>query len=532
MTDKGRADKTRAEHERVAQAVAPGEPGQDVAAFYLAAIVESSDDAIIGKTLDGTITSWNRAAERLYGYTAEEVIGRSISIIIPPERSGEFAEIMRTLAAGRRADHLETVRRRKDGTLLNVSLTVSPIRNARGELVGASALARDITDMFEVRRALERSEQSLREADRRKDEFLATLAHELRNPLAPIRNTSELLRIAGDDPEQRKRALDVLDPQVRQMVRLIDDLMDVSRISRGRIELRKQRMSLTTAIDSALETSRPLIDAAGHELTVDLPAEPLWVDGDTTRLAQVFANLLNNAAKYTERGRIGIIARCEGERAIVSVRDSGIGIAAEALPHIFEMFAQVDRSLERAQGGLGIGLSLVRALVEMHGGTVEAHSDGKGKGSELVVALPLLRGDAPAERASEPADKPPLSRHKCRILVVDDNADSADSLAAMLEMLGHDVCIAYDGLAAIDEAVKFDPAVVLLDIGLPELNGYEVARRIRREKNGSKMLLIAMTGWGQDEDKDRATEAGFDLHMTKPLDPMALERVLDDHVRC
>ncbi|HEY1376487.1 MAG TPA: PAS domain S-box protein [Gemmataceae bacterium] len=369
-----------------------------------------------------------------------------------------------------------------------------------------------------------RAEEALKDADRRKDEFLATLAHELRNPLAPMRNALQVIQLAGGDVAAVGQAREMMERQMRHMVRLVDDLLDVSRITRGKLELRKQRVDLAAVVRTAVETSRPLVEAAGHHLTITLPPQPVFVDGDPVRLAQVFANLLNNAAKYTDRGgSIRLTAERQGSDAVVSVRDSGLGIPREMLGKVFELFTQVDSTLEKAQGGLGIGLTLVRRLAEMHGGSVEAHSEGLGKGSEFTVRLPaLFVAPARDERAAE--ENTPSSRR--RILVVDDNRDSAISLGMMLQLMGNEVRTAHDGLEAVQAAEVFRPDVVLLDIGLPKLNGYEAARRIRDEAWGRDMVLIAVTGWGQEEDKRRSKEAGFNFHMVKPVEPAALEKLL------
>jgi signal transduction histidine kinase len=371
--------------------------------------------------------------------------------------------------------------------------------------------------------------EELRESDRHKDEFLATLAHELRNPLAPIRNALQVMRLARNDPSALESSEAIIERQVQQMVRLIDDLLDLSRISRGKIELRKERVDLSEVLKSAIETSRPLIEECGHQLTVNLPAEPVPLNADLTRLAQVFLNLLNNSAKYTERGgQIWLSAERQDDTVVVRVRDNGAGIPPQMLPRIFEMFTQVDRSLERAQGGLGIGLTLVRRLVEMHGGSVEAHSEGTGKGSEFIVRLFVARNaglENPSE-GSNGGDAGPAGRRH-RILVVDDNQDAANSLAMLLRMKGHDVRTAYDGLEAVDAAATHKPDVVLLDVGLPRLNGFDVARRIREGESQGHVVLVALTGWGHDEDRRRSKEAGFDHHMVKPADPAALDRVLE-----
>jgi CheY-like chemotaxis protein len=318
-----------------------------------------------------------------------------------------------------------------------------------------------------------------------------------------------------------------MERQLQQLVRLIDDLLDVSRITRGKLILRKERADLATVLRNAVEISRPLIEAAGHELTVTLPNEPIPVDADVTRLAQVFSNLLNNAAKYTDRGgRVWLTVEREGSAAVVTVKDTGVGIPAEHLPHVFEMFAQVDRSLERSQGGLGLGLAVVRRLVELHGGKVAAHSEGPDKGSAFVVRLPVSDG-GPAERQPPTAEGgSKAAGRQFKVLVVDDNADTAASLSTMLRIMGHDVCTAHDGAQAVDAAAAYRPDMVLLDIGLPKLNGYEAARRIREQPWGKAMKLIALTGWGQEEDRRRAKEAGFDEHVVKPVEPAALEQLL------
>ena len=413
--------------------------------------------------------------------------------------------------------------RRHDGAMRWHLSRALPVRDEQGRVVRWFGTNTDITDR-------RRMEEELKEADRRKDEFLATLAHELRNPLAPIRNGLQIMRRAGDDKEAVEEARGLMERQLQQMVRLIDDLLDVSRITRNRLALRKERIELATVVQDALDTSRPHIEASGHELAVTLPPRPIHVNADPTRLAQVFSNLLNNAAKYTEPGgRIALTAEREGSDVVVRVGDTGIGIPAEMLPRIFEMFTQVDRSLERSQGGLGIGLTLVRRLVELHGGSIEARSGGHGLGSEFVVRLPAI--------AIPPAQELPPSNGEGRgivapkgrrILVVDDNKDSATSMGRLLGMLGHEIRTAHDGQAAVDAAAAFRPDVILLDIGLPILNGYEAARRIRGQPFGKEMILIALTGWGQEDDRRRSKEAGFDLHLVKPVDPDALEKLLSD----
>jgi len=373
--------------------------------------------------------------------------------------------------------------------------------------------------------ALRERADELAEVNRHKDEFLATLAHELRNPLAPIRNAVQYLGMQGLTELDVKTGREVISRQVEVMVRLIDDLLDLSRISRNKLDIRKERIELAAVMEGALESSRPLIEESGHELTVSLPSEPIPLEADPIRLTQVFINLLNNAAKYTKRGgHIRFSAEREGSDAIVSVRDDGIGITAEMLSRIFEMFTQVDRSSEHSQGGLGIGLSLVRRLLDLHDGTIEARSDGLNQGSEFVVRLPMI---APALEPTLKTEGPkPAALSGSRILIVDDNKDAADTLAMLMRLKGNEIRTAYDGLEAVEVAETYRPELVLLDIGLPKMNGYDVAQRIRRQAWGRDVILVALTGWGQAEDRQRSKEAGFDFHFVKPVDLAALEKML------
>lgn len=661
----------------------------------LAAIVESSDDAIVSKTLEGRIVSWNRGAERLFGYAAAEAIGLPITTIIPPDRLEEERLIIERLRRGERVEHYETIRLTKQGHPVEISVTISPVLDADGRVIGASKIARDITarrkaeqttrflsfasaalaeltdyesalrkvaalavpffadwcsiDILEpegnlrrmavthsepgkvqfikqfnrrypprlsdpfgvgrvtttgrpewsaeitddVLRAMARDDEhlrliramrlksyicvplksrgkvlgtvsfvtaesarsydlqdlraaedlahraviaienasllaALRETDRRKDEFLAILAHELRNPLSPIRNAVEILRAQGPLPPEIEWSRDIIDRQVSQLTRLVDDLLDVSRITRGKIELRRERVELATAVNQAVEASRPLIDDHAHQLVVEMPHTPVFLYADTTRLSQVLSNLLNNAAKYMDRGgRIRLAIDADKEQVTIRVADTGIGISREMLPRIFEMFTQADRSLERTEGGLGIGLTLVQRLVELHGGTVEAHSAGPGQGSEFIVRLPIAEAPGPVRESTSASDSSPAASTQRRILIVDDNQDAARSLSLLLRSLGHEVFTAFDGLAAVDAAVELRPQVAIMDIGLPGLNGYEAARRICAEL-GSQIALVALTGWGQEDDRRRARESGFSCHLTKPVDIKQLQTLLDD----
>lgn len=744
------------------------------AQLRLAAIVESSEDAIISKSLDGVIQSWNSGAERIFGYTAEEAVGQMINLLIPPELWDEERAILGRLRRGETIAHFDTIRVAKNGQRLNVSLTISPVRDKAGRIIGASKVGRDVTkrhldeqalrdseqrlrlaleagrmgtwewsvsqnevtwspslealhgleagtfpgtfeayqsdihpaDREKVQQAIEQTlagsdehhieyriiwpdgslhwvegrgklfrddsgaplrmigvctditerkrseealrtseqlyraigesidfgvwvcapdgrniyasesflalvgmtqtqcsdmgwadvlhpddientvvawqecvrtgatwdiehrfrgadgawhpvlargvpvrneqgeitawaginldisrlkdvEDELREADRRKDEFLATLAHELRNPLAPIRNALELTKRAGHDPELMRTAHQMMERQLVSLVRLVDDLLDVSRITRDRLELRREHVELASVIYQAVEAARSLVEEFRHNLIVDLPAEPIYLDADPVRLSQVFSNLLNNACKYTEPGgSIRIAAMRAEHELVVKVSDSGIGITAEMMPRVFDMFAQMDHSLDRTQGGLGIGLSLVKRLVELHGGVVEARSEGLGRGSEFVVRLPLeletrrVDGAPPHDVAASSGGR--------RILVVDDNQDAANWLAMLLKTAGHETHVAFDGQEAIRRAHELRPEVVLMDIGLPHLNGYDACRAMRGEEWGKSMVIVALTGWGQEDDRRKSKEAGFDGHLVKPIDHAALDRLLAD----
>ena len=407
-----------------------------------------------------------------------------------------------------------------DGTVVHTVVSAAPLYDENGRVRGAVATVLDVTDR-------KQAEERLKEADRRKDEFLATLAHELRNPLAPIKNSLELMKRAGGDPELIEQARAMVERQIGQMVRLVDDLLDVSRITLNKLELRIEPVELASIVHHAVEACRPDYERAGHHLTVTLPPDPIYLDADATRLAQVFGNLLTNAGKYTEPGgRIALTAeRHEGD-VQVTIKDSGVGIPADMLPKVFDLFTQVDRTLERAGGGLGIGLSLVQRLVAMHRGTVTARSEGPGRGSEFIVRLPALAEPPNTLPGSEGAGVPAASKAR-RILIVDDNRDSADSLAILLRFAGHDTETAYDGVEGIEKAGSFRPDALLLDIGMPKLNGYDACRLIRERPWGKAIVLVALTGWGQAEDRRRSDEAGFDGHMVKPVDPIALVALLD-----
>jgi len=487
-----------------------------VASAHLAAIVESSQDAIVSPTLDGIVTSWNEAATQLYGYTAAEMIGRPETPTIPPELRPEAERILARLKRGERVGNYESQRISKDGRQIAVSITASPLLGPDGTTFGASKVTRDITER-------KRAEEELRATDRRKDALVATLAHELRNPLAPIRYATRLLE-PGVPAEMAADARRMIDRQLAQMARLLDDLLDVSRISRGALEIRREVLDLREVIESAVAAARPLAQATQLSLEVTPQSMPLPVTGDATRLGQVLGNLLNNATKYgSAGGHISVVSELDDSHVIVRVRDDGIGMSADLLPKIFDLFVQAEPTGSRAAGGLGIGLSLARDLVHLHGGHIDAASGGLGRGSEFVVRLPRS-AELPAmtESVAQPEKVRALGASGVSVLVVDDNRDAADALSRVLTLAGYQTEVAYEAAEALAIAASQHPDVVLLDIGLPDMSGHEVARRLRAEPWGAGMQLIAITGWGQEDDRRKSREAGFDEHLTKPVDPELL----------
>ena len=492
-------------------------------------VVNNVIDGIITIDERGRIESFNPAAERIFGYFADEVIGQDITLLIAepfhrPEddASGRSSRLGKNkmIGVGR-----EAVARRKDGASFPIDLAVSSVRI--GDRRFFTGIVRDITVSKRLEQELRDRLAELAEADNQKNDFLAMLGHELRNPLAPIRNALHILKMPSAAPSSVQQARDVMERQVQHVVRLVDDLLDISRIMRAKIDLRKEATDLTAIIQRAVETAQPVIDAQGHELTVSLPPQKVLVEADVVRMAQVVSNLLTNAAKYTDKaGRIWLSVEQQGSDGVIRIKDSGIGISPELLPKVFDLFMQGHRSLARSQGGLGIGLTLVKNLVEMHGGSVSAYSEGLGQGSEFTVRLPVLivgRIDAAHDSRLKAMHVPGPAR---RVLVVDDNVDAAELTAALLTMWGHEVHTVHDGLAVMAAVETFRPEIVLLDIGLPGMSGYDVARELRQHLEYKDLILAAMTGYGQADDRRRSKEAGFDQHLTKPIDPALLEAFL------
>jgi PAS domain S-box-containing protein len=497
-------------------------------------VVDHVIDGIITIDEHGKVESFNPAAEKLFGYIRSEIIGQNVKVLMPEpyhgEHDGYISNYLRTSQAKIIGIGREVVGRRKDGSTFPMELAVSAFR--LGPRRCFTGIVRDITERKLLEHELRQRLDDLAEADRQKNEFLAMLAHELRNPLAPICNALHLMKMPGADSQMVDEARDMMERQTHQLVRLVDDLLDVSRIIRGNIELRKEPIDLAAAVTRAVETAHPVIDAHGHQLNISLPEQPVFVEADLIRLSQIIANLLTNAAKYTDvAGRIWLTVEREDEHGVVRVRDSGIGIAPAFLPRIFDVFVQGDRSLARSQGGLGIGLTLVKRLVEMHGGTVAASSAGLGEGSEFAIRLPAL-SEAQARRVHERSrvQSRVTDALRRRVLVVDDNVDAAKSIAMILKLSGYDVHCVHDGPSALAAAQSYRPDVVVLDIGLPGMSGYEVAQHLRATPEFKRVPLVAVTGYGQDEDRRRSKEVGFDHHLTKPVDPNALQDFVATHV--
>jgi signal transduction histidine kinase/ActR/RegA family two-component response regulator len=482
----------------------------------------------------GVILEFNRRAAELWGRepapgdTDERFCG-SFKLYRPDGSFMPHAQCpMAEVVSGKLAEvrDAEVLIERPDGSTVTVIVNIRPLMSAQGEVAGVINCFFDITGRKRSGEQSQKYVAQLADADRRKSEFLAMLAHELRNPLATIRAGLQVQRLAGTDPQTADSVTRLMERQVGHLVRLVDDLMDVNRISQGKVQLRLARVELATVVHAAVETARSLIERMGHELILSVPPEPIWLHADPLRLAQVVGNLLNNAAKFTENGgSIRLTVALQGEEAEIRVRDNGAGIGADQLPLVFDMFMQVAQPVERPGPGLGIGLALVKNLVEMHGGTVAANSAGVGLGSEFVVRLPITH-EAARPQPTVPPHESLRTTPARRVLVVDDNQDAVESLAMLLKLSGHDTHIAHDGLEAVEKAALLNPDIILLDIGLPKINGFEAARRIRKQSPGNRPALVALTGWGQDADRQKSREAGFDAHVVKPVDADVLANLL------
>lgn len=627
---------------------------------FLASIIESSEDAIYSKSLDGTIQSWNSSAERMFGYSEEQVVGQQVFVLIPEDRIAEEEQTLKQVADGERVSHFDTLRRHASGENIPVALTVSPIKDEAGNIIAASAIARDITNQKQTAKALLESEDRVRaaleaaelgtwnlldpetmelqtdqrfneifgsgvvdaikyeaaigrihpddqqrvqdavnaainpdnpmpyeieyrvvwpddsihwvfakgrarfatkngvrrllsfdgtvmdvteqrtlreelrevaaklsEADRRKDEFLATLAHELRNPLAPIRTGLDAIGMADADADARQRILHMMVRQTEHIVHLVDDLLDISRITRGSMQLRRSRIDLATCVRSAVEATSALMDDAGHNLTVTVPEGPLPLHADPTRVAQILSNLLNNAGKYTAPGgAVWLTVDASDDEYVISVRDNGKGIEPGMQTTIFELFGQVSRVQdEQSQSGLGIGLTLVKSLVEMHGGSISVSSAGVDQGSTFTVRLPRENQPAQVMQNSAQAEQ----STSLRVLVVDDNKEAAETMAMLIELYGNEVRTAHDGKQAVEVASEYLPDVIFMDIGMPRMNGIEAARAIRAERWGGRTKLVALTGWGQKAEKRRTRDAGFDAHLVKPVASETIQELLAEY---
>ena len=539
----------------------------DAGAYFESVLDAIVDYAIAVLDVSGRIVAWNAGAERITGYRRDEIVGSHFSRLYTSEgleRGWPEHELREALRTGRVED--QGWRVRKDGSQYWAHVVMTAVHDTAGNVRGIAKIVRDLSEQraaedhlrhaqtelearveqrtaelahvnstllsevaerHRLEQELRRTVSQLRDADRAKNEFLAVLAHELRNPLAPIRNGIEFLKLRGTQDEQTRRAQEIVERQIDQMTRLIEDLLDISRVTRNALTLRRDRVDMAAVVRDATDAARPLIEANAHQLTVQLPETRIFADVDGARLSQVLANLLNNAAKFTPRGGlISLTLESNGNEVIARVRDNGIGIPADTLPRVFDLFTQGSRGIH-AQSGLGIGLTLSKRLIDLHGGTLEAHSAGEGRGSEFVVRVPvqgIQSTDADTDHQKLAQKIEPLPPR--RILIVDDNRDSVESLRMVLTMLGSHIKVGYDGVDAVTLAHEFRPDIALIDLGMPRMNGYEAARRIRLQPWGRAIKLVAMTGWGQEEDRRRAREAGFDLHMTKPVDPIALRELL------
>jgi two-component system CheB/CheR fusion protein len=490
----------------------------------LATIIESSRDAIVGRDFEGTITSWNQGATDLLGFSEAEAVGKSVSIIVPRDMLGQVDTTHERVKNGDAIPPFETARLTKDGRRIPVSATIAPIRETNGRIVGAAAVFRDITE-------LKQTQEALAQELRRKDEFLAQLSHELRNPLAPVRNCLDVLKQGAVSGAQGRKSLEMMDRQLGHLTALVDQLMDLSRIAGGRLVIRRDVVDLVELVRSGAEDHLGTLEDAGLKLSLRLPDGAVWVKGDVVRLSQVLANLLSNAVKFTDRGgtvTVSVKSDLSNNAASVSVRDTGIGMKPEFLDQLFGPVGRHGFTGHRGREGLGLGLSLVKGLVEVHGGAVKASSDGPGRGSELTVLLPLApAGARPRRRPVRTAPARPVKASAQRILIVEDNEDAAESGRIMLELAGHKVDVAHDGATALRKARSLRPGVVVCDIALPGgMDGHAIARKLRKDPNTKSAYLIALTGYGREPDQEQALKAGFDVHLTKPADPVTLKRLL------
>ena len=523
----------------------------ELAPYWLTALIESADDAIISKTLEGVITSWNKGAERIFGYTADEVIGKPVTILIPEGHLDEEPNILAQLRAGNRIEHYETVRVRKDGTLIDISLTVSPIRGPHGKIVGASKIARDITEQRQARHALdeayettksaraeaekaaadnERLYRQAEESSRLKEEFLATISHELRTPLSAILGWARMLRLGQITKENETKALDTIERNARAQAQLVDDLLDVSRIITGKLRMDVRPSDPNSFIDAAVESVRPAAEAKGVRVQKVIDTGPVSIPGDPVRLQQVVWNLLSNAIKFTPRGgRVQIRSERVNSHLEIVVSDTGQGIPADFLPHVFDRFRQADQKTSRQHGGMGLGLSIVRHLVELHGGSVSAISEGEGRGATFTVMLPIApvyQVDSsgsrvhPGARDLLPADAGADRLDGLRVLVVDDEADTRELLKQGLEYCGATVKVVGSAAEAVDALVTFVPDILISDIGMPGVDGYDLIRQIRGlpANKGRRIPAIALTAYTRVEDRLHALRAGYDMHVPKPVE--------------
>jgi two-component system CheB/CheR fusion protein len=494
---------------------------------WMSAIVESTDDAIIGQDLSGVITSWNAGAQRLYGYATAEAIGKHVSMLIPEERRGEVDEYHSTIAVGERLHTRDTVRVCKDGSLLHVSLTVSPVFDSRGNLIGISKIARDVSQRIAM-------EDEIRDQVRQRESFLATLSHELRNPLNAALNASRVFRHARADDETRNQAAEVIERQISMTRMLLVDLLDMSRVSQGKVELKREAVDLREVINNVRETVQSDILRHARQLIVQVPEHPIVVMGDAMRLVQVQVNLINNAAKYSPSDTDVVVSITQvDDWAVIAVKDEGVGIRQENLKRIFSPFVQVSETQGQSDGGLGVGLTLVKALVEEHGGRVEAFSEGLGTGSTFRVWLPVIK--ASTDSQPDEFDVPTLAIseewvQRC-VVLIEDIDDSRNMLSSLLRFDGHNVHPLPDGETGVDAIAQYRPDIALVDIGLPGIDGYEVARRTRSNPECQHTVLIALTGFGQQSDVEAALAAGFNSHLVKPIDPVQLSELMQRPLR-